>query len=75
MFGMRTSVQEQQRRFQRLLVETLLLSNDSPIIKVFKNENIETINDVLNATDFDIDLFKYVKEDEETGSLEKERLT
>ena len=56
-------------------METLLLPNDSPIIKAFENENIETINDVLNATDFDIDLFEYVKEDQETGSLEKERLT
>ena len=75
MVGTRTSVQEQQRRFHKLLVEILLLPDNSPIIQAFNHENIETINDVLNIRDTDIELLEYVRENKENETTELCKLT
>ena len=75
MVGTRTSVQDQQRGFRKLLVDILLLPEDSPIIQAFENETIEMVNDVLMLTDFDIDLLQYVKNNTKSDVQEKETLT
>ena len=69
------SIQEQQQCLRRLLVDILLISEDSPILHAFANEMIEMVNNVLMLTNFDIDLLEYIKDDTESDIQEWETLT
>ena len=75
MVGTRATINEQQIRFKKLLTEILFLPEDSPIIKAFEYESIDTINDVLMLADFDIDLLQYHKDADDTESAEKDTLS
>ena len=74
MVGTHTLIIEQQVRFKKLLVESLLLPSDSPIIQAFENKTIKTINDVLMLTHSDIDFLEYFKDDKSTDEHHKQTL-
>ena len=75
MVGTRATINKQQARFKKLLIDVLFLPGDSPIIKAFEYESIETINDILMLADFDIDLLQFYKDVKGSGTPEKDTLS
>ena len=75
MVGTRATINEQQARFKKLLIDILFLPEDSLIIKAFEYESIETINDILMLADFDIDLLQYYKDVKGSETPEKDTLS